>query len=70
MSSRYVFLDTIYIAAFWELTCLKYYQTNLYRSLGMNRQMVLTLAALWATCGFLANAISLRFLAHRLGRRT
>jgi hypothetical protein len=49
---------------------IQYFQTRLYRDLGMTGNTVLALAAAWGTTGFLSNALSLRFLADRFNRRT
>jgi MFS family permease len=48
---------------------IQYFQTRLYRDLGMTGNTVLALAAAWGTTGFLSNAVSLRYLADRFGRR-
>ncbi|KAF2098065.1 putative MFS monosaccharide transporter [Rhizodiscina lignyota] len=48
---------------------IQYYQTNLYQSLGIDSHTILALAAVWGTAAFVSNAISIRFLADRWGRR-
>lgn len=58
------------LTAISGVNVFQYFQTTLYRSLGMSGKLVLALAAFWGTCGFLFNAISLRYIADRFGRRT
>ncbi|KAF4549589.1 Sugar (and other) transporter-like protein 65 [Elsinoe fawcettii] len=48
---------------------IQYYQTTLYRSLGIERQTILALAAVWGTCAFISNSIAVRYLPDRWGRR-
>ncbi|KAI1246232.1 hypothetical protein MGN70_013129 [Eutypa lata] len=51
------------------INVIQYYQTTLYKSLGIDRKTVLALAAAWGTCAFISNAIANNFLPDRLGRR-
>lgn len=44
-------------------------EATLYRSLGIQDQLVLALAAVWGTCAFVSNAIAIRYLPDRWGRR-
>ncbi|ETS81549.1 hypothetical protein PFICI_06551 [Pestalotiopsis fici W106-1] len=48
---------------------IQYYQTTLYASLGIDGQTILALAAVWGTCAFISNVISVNFLPDRWGRR-
>ncbi|KAL5084641.1 hypothetical protein Trisim1_011548 [Trichoderma cf. simile WF8] len=48
---------------------IQYYQTILYKSLGINSQTILALTAAWGTCAFISNAIAVNFLPDKLGRR-
>ncbi|KIH87462.1 MFS monosaccharide transporter (Hxt8) [Sporothrix brasiliensis 5110] len=48
---------------------IQYYQTSLYKSLGITSNTILALAAVWGTCAFLATAVSIVFLPDRWGRR-
>ncbi|EON95722.1 putative mfs monosaccharide transporter protein [Phaeoacremonium minimum UCRPA7] len=48
---------------------IQYYQTSLYKSLGISAQTILALAAVWGTCAFVSNAIAIVYLPDRLGRR-
>ncbi|KAJ4305021.1 hypothetical protein N0V90_000550 [Kalmusia sp. IMI 367209] len=48
---------------------IQYYQTNLYKSLGITRKIILALAAVWGTCAFVSNVIAVNFLPDRWGRR-
>ncbi|KAI1339755.1 general substrate transporter [Xylariaceae sp. FL0016] len=48
---------------------IQYYQTIQYRSLGIGPRATLSLAAVWATCAFVANAVAINFLPDRWGRR-
>ncbi|OTB01413.1 hypothetical protein M426DRAFT_266340 [Hypoxylon sp. CI-4A] len=51
------------------INVIQYYQTTLYKSLGIDSKTVLALAAAWGTCAFVSNAIANNFLPDRLGRR-
>nr|OQO24397.1 hypothetical protein B0A51_05777 [Rachicladosporium sp. CCFEE 5018] len=57
------------------LTCvtgvnvIQYYQTTLYKSLGIEAQTILALAAVWGTCAFVSNVIAINYLPDRWGRR-
>ncbi|KAJ3556515.1 hypothetical protein NPX13_g10118 [Xylaria arbuscula] len=48
---------------------IQYYQTNLYKSLGIGSKMILALAAIWGTTAFISNAIAVLILPDRWGRR-
>ncbi|KAJ3544883.1 hypothetical protein NM208_g2804 [Fusarium decemcellulare] len=48
---------------------VQYYQTSLYKSLGIGPKTILALAAVWGTCAFLSTTISIIFLPDRWGRR-
>ncbi|KAG9793223.1 MFS-type transporter criB [Exophiala dermatitidis] len=48
---------------------IQYYQTILFKSLGINSHMILILAAVYGTLAFLSNVLTTRFLADRWGRR-
>lgn len=48
---------------------IQYYQTSLYKSLGVDPKTILALAAVWGTCAFISNVISIWFLPDRWGRR-
>ncbi|KAH9232308.1 hypothetical protein K456DRAFT_1725637 [Colletotrichum gloeosporioides 23] len=48
---------------------VQYYQTSLYRSLGIDSTTILALAAVWGTCAFLATTVSVLILPDRWGRR-
>ncbi|KAL2107132.1 hypothetical protein VUR80DRAFT_5659 [Thermomyces stellatus] len=48
---------------------VQYYQTTLYKSLGIDPKTILALAAVWGTCAFIATTISIIFLPDRWGRR-
>ncbi|KAK6442372.1 hypothetical protein LTR95_001388 [Oleoguttula sp. CCFEE 5521] len=57
------------------LTCvtgvnvIQYYQTTLYKSLGIEAQTILALAAVWGTCAFVSNVIAINYLPDGWGRR-
>ncbi|CAK7215965.1 hypothetical protein SEUCBS140593_002708 [Sporothrix eucalyptigena] len=57
------------LTAVTGVNVVQYYQTSLYKSLGITSNTVLALAAVWGTCAFLATAISIIFLPDRWGRR-
>ncbi|KAH8648602.1 MFS monosaccharide transporter [Xylariales sp. PMI_506] len=48
---------------------IQYYQTILYKSLGIESQTILALAAVYGTIAFLANAVTTRYLTDQWGRR-
>ncbi|KAI1349989.1 putative MFS monosaccharide transporter [Xylaria sp. FL0043] len=48
---------------------IQYYQTNLYKSLGISPKMILALAAIWGTTAFISNVIAVLILPDRWGRR-
>ncbi|OQD70136.1 hypothetical protein PENDEC_c026G07139 [Penicillium decumbens] len=48
---------------------IQYYQTILYKSLGIGSHMILALAAVYGTIAFLSNAITTKYLTDSWGRR-
>ena len=48
---------------------IQYFQTILYKSLGLGPKMILALASVYGTCAFTSNVISTRFLLDQWGRR-
>ncbi|KAL3469067.1 general substrate transporter [Aspergillus californicus] len=48
---------------------IQYYQTILYRSLGIDQHTILALAAVYGTIAFITNALTTRFLTDQWGRR-
>ncbi|OJJ50482.1 hypothetical protein ASPZODRAFT_126362 [Penicilliopsis zonata CBS 506.65] len=48
---------------------IQYYQTTLYKSLGISSTMILALAGVYGTIAFLVNSITTRFLTDQWGRR-
>ncbi|KAI8946660.1 putative MFS monosaccharide transporter [Xylaria longipes] len=48
---------------------IQYYQTSLYKSLGIDAKTILALAAIWGTSAFVANVIAVLILPDRWGRR-
>jgi MFS family permease len=48
---------------------IQYYQTILFKSLGINSHMILALAAVYGTLAFLSNVLTTRFLTDQWGRR-
>jgi MFS family permease len=48
---------------------IQYYQTILYKSLGMSPKMILVLASVYGTCAFGSNVISTKWLLDQWGRR-
>ncbi|KAK0883548.1 hypothetical protein LTR87_002555 [Friedmanniomyces endolithicus] len=48
---------------------IQYYQTILYKSLGISSEMILVLAGIYGTFAFLSNALTTRFLTDQWGRR-
>lgn len=48
---------------------IQYYQTILYKSLGIGSKTILALAGVYGTMAFLSNAITTRFLTDQWGRR-
>ncbi|KIW14894.1 hypothetical protein PV08_07679 [Exophiala spinifera] len=57
------------LTAVTGVNVIQYYQTSLYKSLGVQSKTVLALTAVWGTCAFLSSAISIRFLPDVWGRR-
>ncbi|GES66182.1 MFS monosaccharide transporter [Aspergillus terreus] len=48
---------------------IQYYQTILYKSLGINAHTILALAAVYGTCAFVTNALTTKYLTDQWGRR-
>ncbi|KAI6849027.1 MFS transporter [Hortaea werneckii] len=48
---------------------IQYYQTILYKSLGIDQKTILALAGVYGTIAFLSNALTTRFLTDQWGRR-
>ncbi|KAJ9641699.1 uncharacterized protein PV06_03728 [Exophiala oligosperma] len=48
---------------------IQYYQTILFKSLGINSHMILALAAIYGTLAFLSNVLTTKFLTDQWGRR-
>ncbi|KAI6557889.1 hypothetical protein MCOR09_009261 [Pyricularia oryzae] len=48
---------------------IQYFQTILYRSLGMGPKMILLLAAIYGSCAFISNCITTKYLTDSWGRR-
>ncbi|OTA95260.1 hypothetical protein M434DRAFT_393988 [Hypoxylon sp. CO27-5] len=48
---------------------IQYYQTTLYKSLGIQQKTILALAGVYGTVAFLSNSITTRFLTDQWGRR-
>ncbi|KPI39904.1 High-affinity glucose transporter [Cyphellophora attinorum] len=48
---------------------IQYYQTILYKSLGITAKTILALASVYGTCAFLSNVLTTRFLTDQWGRR-
>lgn len=48
---------------------IQYYQTILYKSLGIDSETILALAGVYGTCAFLSNAITTKYLTDQWGRR-
>jgi MFS family permease len=48
---------------------IQYYQTILYKSLGIDPKTILALAGVYGTCAFVSNCITTRFLLDQWGRR-
>ncbi|KAI1100900.1 putative MFS monosaccharide transporter [Jackrogersella minutella] len=51
------------------INVIQYYQTTLYKSLGIQQQTILALAGVYGTVAFIANTITTRFLTDQWGRR-
>ncbi|KAI1139140.1 putative MFS monosaccharide transporter [Hypoxylon sp. FL0543] len=48
---------------------IQYYQTTLYKSLGIQQQTILALAGVYGTVAFVSNSVTTRFLTDQWGRR-
>lgn len=48
---------------------IQYYQTILYQGLGIERQTILALTAVYGTVAFVSNTISTKYLLDQWGRR-
>ncbi|OAP57356.1 hypothetical protein AYL99_08094 [Fonsecaea erecta] len=57
------------LTAITGVNVIQYYQTTLYKSLGIESKTILALTAVWGTCAFLSSALSIPFLPDRIGRR-
>lgn len=69
---RHRVLTSIAVQTMTALTgvnVIQYYQTILFKSLGINSHMILALAAVYGTLAFTSNAITTRFLTDQWGRR-
>ncbi|CAL5867188.1 uncharacterized protein PFLUO_LOCUS1400 [Penicillium psychrofluorescens] len=65
-------LVCISVQTFASLTgvnVIQYYQTILYKSLGISSHMILALAAVYGTMAFLSNALTTKYLNDQWGRR-
>ncbi|KAI1770164.1 putative MFS monosaccharide transporter [Hypoxylon cercidicola] len=51
------------------INVIQYFQTTLYKSLGIGRETILALAGVYGTVAFISNAITTRFLTDQWGRR-
>ncbi|KAK1058414.1 hypothetical protein LTR33_013401 [Friedmanniomyces endolithicus] len=57
------------MTALTGVNVIQYYQTILYKSLGISSEMILVLAGIFGTFAFLSNALTTRFLTDQRGRR-
>jgi MFS family permease len=57
------------MASLTGVNVIQYYQTILYKSLGVGSHKILALAGVYGTCGFVANALTTRYLIDQWGRR-
>ncbi|KAK0356133.1 hypothetical protein LTR02_012972 [Friedmanniomyces endolithicus] len=57
------------MTALTGVNVIQYYQTILYKSLGISSEMILVLAGIYGTFAFLSNALTTRFLTDQWGRR-
>ncbi|ETN39427.1 uncharacterized protein HMPREF1541_05650 [Cyphellophora europaea CBS 101466] len=48
---------------------IQYYQTILYKSLGVGPKTILALASVYGTCAFVSNCLTTRFMTDQWGRR-
>lgn len=63
---------SIMVQTFTSLTgvnVVQYYQVTLYKSLGIQQQIILLLAGVYGTIAFVSNTITTRFLTDQWGRR-
>ena len=70
--SRHRALVSIAVQTMTSLTgvnVIQYYQTILYKSLGIDQKTILALAGVYGTIAFLSNALTTRFLTDQWGRR-
>lgn len=51
------------------INVIQYYQTTLYKSLGIGQETILALAGVYGTVAFVSNSITTRFLTDQWGRR-
>ncbi|KAI1654337.1 putative MFS monosaccharide transporter [Daldinia decipiens] len=51
------------------INVIQYYQTTLYKSLGIQQKTILALAGVYGTVAFLSNTITTRYLTDQWGRR-
>ncbi|KAI1210215.1 putative MFS monosaccharide transporter [Annulohypoxylon truncatum] len=51
------------------INVIQYYQTTLYKSLGIQQETILALAGVYGTVAFISNTITTRFLTDQWGRR-
>ncbi|KAI0165126.1 putative MFS monosaccharide transporter [Hypoxylon sp. FL1284] len=51
------------------INVIQYYQTTLYKSLGIGPETILALAGVYGTVAFVANVVTTRFLTDQWGRR-
>ncbi|CAG9950988.1 unnamed protein product [Clonostachys rosea f. rosea IK726] len=48
---------------------IQYYQTTLYKSLGIESHQILALSGVYGTCAFISNCLAIRYLLDQWGRR-
>lgn len=51
------------------INVIQYYQSRLYKSLGVEANNILALAGAWGTCALISNVLAVYFLPDRWGRR-
>lgn len=64
-----VFIAAQTMTSLTGVNVIQYYQTILYKSLGIAPKTILALAGVYGTCAFISNALTTRFLTDQWGRR-
>ena len=66
---KFVLIQYVTVTSLTGVNVIQYYQTILYKSLGIERKTILALTAVYGTVAFVSNAITTKWLLDQWGRR-